>query len=96
MNTAGRKVKLPKQQHIKQRLFNVDKRYANDPAYLFSAVSYIENFQLERNISMSYTHGSKQSGIDNTKSFQVKDPFYVFTKIRNTPQYWKQKKMELL
>ena len=96
MNTKGRQSNLSKQQYIVQRLKNVDKRYANDPAYLFSAISYIESLQLERNISMSYSHGSKKAGVDNTKAFQVNDPFYVFTKIKNTPQYWKQRKIELL
>ena len=33
---------------------------------------------------MSYSHGSKKSGADNTNVFQVTDPFYVFTKIENT------------
>ena len=31
MNAQGRKVRLTNQQYLKQRLFNVDKRYANDP-----------------------------------------------------------------
>ena len=96
MNGEGRKVKLTNQQYIKQRLFNVDKRFANDPAYLFSATWFIENQQLERNISMSYTHGSKKIGDDQSRTYQVNDPFCVFQKISNTPQYWKTKKMELL
>ena len=45
---------------------------------------------------MSYAHGSKMISSDNVKTFQVKDPYYVFTKTKNTPQYWKQRKLELL
>ena len=56
---AKRKAKLSNQQYLRQRLFNVDKRFANDSAYLFSTVSYIEIFQPLRNISMSFLHGSK-------------------------------------
>ena len=55
MNAEDRKVKLSNQQYIKQRLFNVYKRYANDPAFIFSATSYIENQQFAGNVSMSYT-----------------------------------------
>ena len=96
MNSKGRTTNLSKQQYLKQRLCNVDKRFANDPAYLFSATSYIENQQLERNIAMSYSHGSKKKVSGNANTFQVSDPFFVFTKIKNTPQYWKQRRMELL
>ena len=74
----------------------MDRRFANDPAYLFSAVSHIENFQLQRNIPMSVLHGSKAKGEDNTNTLQMKDAYFVFTKIKNTPQYWKLRKMELL
>ena len=42
MNAIGRTVKLSNQQYIKQRLFNIDKRFSNHPAYLFSAASYIQ------------------------------------------------------
>ena len=94
MNTEGRQVNLFNQQYIKQRLFKVDKSYANDPAFLFSAISYIENQQLERNVSMSYTHGSKKVGGDEARIYQVKNPFCAFKKISNTPEYWKVKKME--
>ena len=81
MNAEGRQVNLSNQQYIKQRLFNVDKRYANDPAFLFSATSYIENQQLERNVSLSCTHGSKKVGGNESRTYQVTNPFCVFKKI---------------
>ena len=40
MHSEKRKDKLSYQQYIKQRLFNVDKRFANDPSYLFSVLTY--------------------------------------------------------
>ena len=96
MNTAGRKVKLSAQQYLVQRLFNKDPIFADHPAFLFSAVWYIESQQLERNVSLSYTHGRKKVGDNNKISFAVNDLFTVLSKISNTPEYWKQKKMELL
>ena len=92
MNAEERKVRLTHQQYLKQRLFNVDTRYASDPAYLFSATSFIEHEQLERNISMSYQHGTKKVGDENSRTYQVKNPYCVFKKISNTPEYWKTKK----
>ena len=95
-NAEGRQVYLSNQQYIEQPLFDVDKRYANDPAFLFSATSYIENLQLERKVSMSYTHGSKKVVGNEFRTYQVNNPFRVLKKISNTPEYWKVKKMELL
>ena len=80
MNPEGRQVNLSNQQYIKQRLFNVDKRYANDPAFLFSATSFIENQQLERNVSMSYTDGSKKVGGNESRTYQVNNPFLCVQK----------------
>ena len=65
INAEGREVKLTNQQSIIQKLLNVDKRFANDPGYLFSATWYIESFQLERNISMGYSHGARKAGSSN-------------------------------
>ena len=96
MNAEGRQTNLTNQQYIKQKLFNVDKRFANDPAFLFSATSYIENLQLQRNISMNYSHGSKTVREGGSRTYDVTNSYCVFTKISNTPEYWKVKKMELL
>ena len=71
MHAKGRTVKLYNQQYIVQRLFNIDKTFANDPAYLFSCLHYIENRQLERNISLSFQHGSKTVGENGQRSFKV-------------------------
>ena len=80
MNAEGRKVKLTHQQYIRQRLFNIDKRFGNDPAFLFSATSYIENEQLEKNVSMSYTHGSKKMGGEESRTYQVNNSFLCIPK----------------
>ena len=72
---AERKRKLTYQQYFKQKLYNADKRFANDLAFLFSAVAYVEQMQLENNISMTFCHGSKSSSGNSTKEFKVTDPF---------------------
>ena len=45
---------------------------------------------------MNYTHGSKTVREGGYRTYDVNNPFCVFTKISNTPEYWKVKKMELL
>ena len=94
--SADRKVKLSHQQYFRQRLFNIDKRFANDAGYLFSALWNIENLQLERNISMAYTHGSKQTTSQGSRTYEVKDSYHVLDNIPDTPEYWKKKKYEIL
>ena len=74
----------------------MDKRYANNSAFLFSCVWFLENLQLERNISMGYSHGKKKVGEDDSRTYEVNDVFHVFKNIKNTPHYWRTKKMELL
>ena len=39
---------------------------------------------------------TKKVGDDEPRTYQVNNPFCVFKKISNTPEYWKVKKMELL
>ena len=90
-----RKVRLTPQQYVRQRLFNVDKRFAEAPGFLFSVTWYIENYQLEGNISMCYAHGTKK--IDgSSRTYEVNNPFCGLPKTTNTQGYWQVKKGELL
>ena len=93
MHAENRKVRLTNQQYIQQRLFNIDKRFSNDPGYLFSATWHIENLQLERNIQMAYTHGSKKAMNDLSRTYQVNSCHHVFHKIKDTPDFWLTKNM---
>ena len=93
--SADRKVKLTHQQYSRQSLFNVDQRFANETGYLFSALWDIENLQLERNISMAYSHGSKQTTGQGTGIYEVKDSYHALDNIPDTPEYWIKKKYEI-
>ena len=46
--------KLSLQEYFTQRLFNVDKRFAKDPDYLFIAQYFVERNALEQQINISY------------------------------------------
>ena len=43
-----------------------------------------------------YTHGSKRNTGQETRSYEVGDPYHVFDRIPDTPEYWKTKKYELI
>ena len=87
MNANGN-VKLTNEQYLRQRLCNIDKRFANDPGYLFSSTWHIENQQLEKNISMAYTHGARKPSDDSSQTYQVKNPYHVLHKIPDSPEFW--------
>ena len=93
---ADREIKLTNQQYLRQRLFNIDKKFSNEAGYLFSALWHIENQQLERNISMAYSHGSKRTTSQGSRTYEVKDLYNVLDNIPDTPEYWKKKKCEIL
>ena len=58
------KSRLTDQNYFKQRFRNKDRRFIDNKAYLYSAVSYIEKKQLQNNINLSFTKGKK---ISNTR-----------------------------
>ena len=51
--------KLTAIQYLNQRIQNFDKRFANDPSFIFVAQYYAERHALERQINISYQKGIK-------------------------------------
>ena len=87
-----REKKLTKQQYFLQRLQNIDKRWSQNSAYLFTALYCIERESLERQINISYRKGKM---IDGTL-YQLEDAFSVFNNVPGTVRYWQQKRFEVL
>ena len=54
-----RRVKLTDQRYFIQRVTNKEKRFADYPEYLYSAVGYLEQLQLNRNNLWVYGHRDK-------------------------------------
>ena len=90
-----RKIKLSLQEYFTQRLFNVDKRFAKDPDYLFIAQYYVERNALERQIDISYQKGKIVRTDHGTKVVQPNNVFSVFKQIAGTPAYWQTFKNDL-
>ena len=63
---------------------------------MYAVSTYIEKQQLERNINISYTQGTRRSTDEGNTIFNLEDSFAVLDKIRDTPKYWQQAKNELI
>ena len=90
-----RKVKLSNHQYFINRICNKDTRFSQTPAYLYSAVSFIEKNQIQRNINLAGTTGLKTESINGT-SYQLQDGYRVLKDIKGTPRYHLTGKHELL
>ena len=78
-----RKDKIRDQEYFMQRLMNIDTRWSKNPAYLFSALYYIERKQLESKINISYKRGKVVGG----QLVNLEDMFSVFDNVTGTFRY---------
>ena len=76
-----RKVKLSAQQFFQQRIFNVNRRFANSASFIFAAVQYIENKQLTGNINIAFNRGRATRTEDGGTSYTLDDPYSVLDNI---------------
>ena len=88
----SRKVSLPPQQYILQRLMNREKYFRTSTAYVFACLYYVERHALERQINISYSKGS----VVNGNLLRTNDAYSVFDRVPSTPKYWQQKRFELV
>ena len=70
-----RDVKLTPQKYIKQRLLNLDQRFANCKEWMFAMVGYLELMQMYRNINLIGTRGKKTDGEGGKSSYELQDEF---------------------
>ena len=71
---AERKVKLSDQDYLVQRIMNKDSRFAQNAAFIFASVAFIEQKQIQRNIGIAFNRGKAK--IDNTGNtiYSLDDP----------------------
>ena len=91
-----RKVKLTEQKYFIQRICNKEKRFASSPAYMYAAVAYIEKKQINRNINLAGTRGTKVTNQAGGQTYELDDGYRVLEDIKNTPRYWKKAKYEMI
>ena len=91
-----RKVKLTAQRYFIQRICNKEARFSKCPAYLYAAVAYLEERQINRNISLVGLRGRRLQTEDGKVSYELDDEYRAIESIPNTPKYWKKAKYEVL
>ena len=91
-----RKVKLRDQEYFIQRILNKEKRFAETPGYLYSAVAYLEEKRISQNLSLVGRRGKEVRGEEGKVSYQLEDEFRVLEAIPNSPKYWQKMKYEIL
>merc|ERR1712218_529367 len=96
LHQEGRPVKLTDQQYFKQRLLNSNRKYAQDPSYVFAAAIHTTKKQIHGNMSISFTTGKKVTGDKGRVSYSHHDAWSVLGGIKNTPRFWREKKGELI
>ena len=84
------------QQYFQQRLLNVDRRFANNPSYAFAAFACNELNTLENNIILSFMRDRKSTSSTGGIKYSLEDPYTVLDKSPGTPNFFKQKRFELI
>ena len=88
---SEREIKIKEQDYFNQRILNKDSRFAEDPAFVFAAVTYLERKQISRNTGISFIRGKSSAQADGTRTYSLDDPC-----IKNTPRYWQKARYELI
>ena len=96
LHQENRTVRLTDQQYFKQRLLNKNRKFAQDPSYVFAAAIHTVKKQINSNMSMSFTTGKKVTGQGGKVSLTQHDAWSVLSGIKNTPRFWREKKGEII
>ena len=91
-----RKVILTRQKYFNQRILGKNEKFAKTPGYVFGATSYVESQRLRSNANISGYRGKKETDEEGKVSYNMKNPFTVFDKVKNTPKYWQNVKFEMI
>ena len=96
LSDKRRKKKLGELEFFKQRLFNFDPRWRNQPLWVFAAAVYREKKDFERNIDLGYKKGKRKEDSSGNAQYRLDDPYSVFQNVSNSPAYHKKGKMEMM
>ena len=96
LHDPERRFRLTPQQYLMQRIQNINPMFAENKAFLFSAVYYIERHQLESKMNISYRRGKIKQNLKGAQFLKTEDGFGVFDNIRGSPRYWQKLRYDLL
>ena len=91
-----REIKLSAQDYFVQRIMNKDMRFAQNTAFVFASVAYIEKSQIQRNMGVSFNRGTAKTDANGDVVYSLDDPYSVLGDIKNTPRYWQKARYFIL
>ena len=91
----NRSKRLTDQHYFMQRICNRKTKFARNPSYVYAAVAYLEQKQIQRNINISYSRGKEVIDSEGRKSLKMENAYSVLDKIKQTPSYWREGKYEM-
>ena len=89
-------MKLTPQKYFIQRITNINSRFAKSPTYLYAAVGFLEQMQINRNINLVGTRGKKLTSEEGKAKYELQDPYRALEAMPGTPKYWQKVKYEIL
>jgi hypothetical protein len=96
LHDEEREIKITPQQFILQRIHNLNPVFAQNKPFIFTAVYYIEQYQLEFKVNISYMRGKMKSDGNGKDFLQMDDGFSVFDNIRGSPRYWQKLRYDMI
>ena len=90
-----RAVRLTDQNFFVQTICNRERKFAQNPSYVYFAVSYIELKQIMRNLNMQGRRGREVIGEDGKRTLHLDDAFCVLDNVKQTPRYWQKARYEM-
>ena len=91
-----REICLTAQRYFVQRITNINSRFSKCSAYLYSAVGFLEEQRIHRNINLVGTRGKKLSSASGKCRYELHDPYNAIEAIPGSPKYWQKAKYEIL
>ena len=91
-----RKIRLSDKKYFVQRIGNKNRRFEENPGYVFAAASYIEKKQLQSNANISCSRGKRTSKEGGGTESTLDETFTVFENMKNTPKYWQKFNYEMI
>ena len=87
-----RSVHLTDQAYVQQRVKNYDRRFSENPDFVFASYSYLERQRLDKQVGISFQRGKKKAnGV-----YSLDDPFTVLDGVPGTPRYWRGQRYDLI
>ena len=71
-------------------------RFAQNTAFIFASVAFIEKKQIQRNMGISFNKGTAKTDANGDVIYTLDDPYSVLGDIKNTPRYWQKARYELI